>query len=85
MARNKITDLRDHLFAQLENLSDDDNMKNPELRAREIERSKQMVNISHAIVETVKVEIQFLQVLGKTDESNMDISFIKSTDQKQIN
>lgn len=88
MARNKITDLRDHLFAQLENLSDDELMLDPERREREIARSKQIVNVSSAIVETVKVEIDFLHAISKSDNNEViDTSFIitKSPDQKRIN
>ena len=48
MARNKMNDLRDHLFAQLERLGDDEAMKNPISRDREVERSKAIVNVSNS-------------------------------------
>lgn len=81
MAKNKITDLRDHLFAQLERLSDDTDMKNPIKREAEIQRAGAIVEVSKAITETVKVEIMFLKTLGQNGRNGMDISFIKSDEQ----
>lgn len=62
MAKNTMNDLRDHLFAQLERLGDDTDMENPEIRLREIERSEAIVNVSKSLIETAKVEVQFLKV-----------------------
>lgn len=67
MARNKISDLRDHLFAQLEKLSDDELMAKPEAAAKEIERTTAIVEVSKAIVETGKLEHSFLKLRASHD------------------
>jgi hypothetical protein len=84
MAKNKITDLRDHLFAQLERLGDDADMKNPIKREAEIDRSKAIVSVSKAITETAKVEISFLKALKESGKNGMDVSFIPAAEQKQL-
>ena len=49
MAKNKLTDLNNHLFEQLERLNDDEiMMDNAEA---EIERSKAITNLSRTIIE----------------------------------
>lgn len=65
MARNKITDLRDHLFAQLERLGDDEAMKNPIARDREILRAKSISDISQQIISSAKVEVDMIKAVGK--------------------
>ncbi len=80
MARNKMEDLRNHLFAQLEKLGDDEDMKNPIKRERNLEVSKAMVSISGAIVETAKTEMQYLKTLDEIGANNLDVSFIKEVD-----
>lgn len=83
MAKNKITDLRDHLFSQLERLSDDEDMKNPIIRDREIARTESIVKVSNAIVDTAKIEVQYLKTLSEVGKNGLDVDFIV-TDQKQI-
>ena len=46
--KNKLVDLNDHLFAELERLSDED-IKGDEL-AEEIERAKSVANIAENII-----------------------------------
>lgn len=65
MARNKISDLRDHLFAQLERLGDDEAMKNPISRDREIARAKSISEVSQVLVNSVKVEVDYIKSLDK--------------------
>lgn len=55
--KNKMTDLRNHLFATLEALQDE---KNP----MEIERAKAICQVGGVLVETAKVEVAFLNVVG---------------------
>lgn len=64
MARNKMEDLRDHLFAQLERLGDE-NLTTEELEL-ERNRAKSIVSVAAAITETAKVECEFLEVIGGT-------------------
>ncbi len=65
MARNKITDLRNHLFAQLERLSDDEAMKNPIAREREISRANAIKQIADSITATAKVELDTLKAVAE--------------------
>ena len=51
--KNKLTDLNDHLFAQLERLNDED-LKDEELE-RELKRSKSMTNVADKIINNAKV------------------------------
>lgn len=57
MAKNKITDLRDHLFETLEALKDTD-------KPMEIDRAKAIADVARVIVDSAKVEVQFLQATG---------------------
>lgn len=54
MAKNKLQDLNDHLFAQLERLNDE-TIKPEDMRS-EIEKAKAMEGIAKVIIETQKVE-----------------------------
>lgn len=56
--KNKIQDLRNHLFAQLEKLQDDD----IDL-STEVQRANAMVSISSQIIDTAKVEFQMARLM----------------------
>lgn len=62
--RNKITDLNNHLFAQLERLGDED-LDHDELKI-EIDRSKAMVGIAGQLVESAKVSVEAMSLLQKS-------------------
>lgn len=51
--KNKIEDLRDHLFATLEELRDE---KNP----MDVARAQAIAHVGRVIVETAKVEVAYL-------------------------
>ena len=51
--RNKLSDLNNHLFEQLERLNDDDYMN--ENADKEIERSKAIANVGKTIIENGKL------------------------------
>lgn len=55
--KNKIEDLRDHLFATLEALQDDDN-------PMDLERAKAISDIAQTIINSAKVEVEFLKTTG---------------------
>lgn len=55
--KNKIEDLRNHLFETLEALKDKDN-------PMDLDRAKAVAEVSKVIVETAKVEVDFLRVAG---------------------
>lgn len=80
--KNKIEDLRNHLFEQLERLGDDEKMKNPIILERELKRAHAISEVSGVIVATAKAETDYLRVTGKAPE----IEFIPldKAGQKQI-
>lgn len=55
--KNKIEDLRNHLFATLEALQDKD-------KPMEIERARAIADVAKVVVESAKVEVDFLRVTG---------------------
>lgn len=57
MAKNKIDDLRNHLFETLEALKDDD-------KPMEIDRAKAIADVARVIVDSVKVEVDFIKATG---------------------
>lgn len=62
MAKNKIDDLRDHLFATLEALQDEE-------KPMEIERAKAVADIAQVIINSAKTEVDFLKVTGEVAAS----------------
>lgn len=62
--KNKIEDLRNHLFAQLERLGDDEEMKNPIKLERELKRAQAIKDVAQVVVNSAKVEVDALKVLG---------------------
>lgn len=65
--KNKITDLRDHMFAQLERLGQE-NLTAEELQ-QEIERAKAISEVGKVIVESAKTEVLHLKLTGRLHES----------------
>lgn len=55
--KNKMTDLRNHLFVALERLADPDEVV-------DIERIKQTAEIARVLVDTAKVEVSFINAVG---------------------
>jgi hypothetical protein len=55
--KNKIDDLRNHLFETLEALRDED-------KPMELERARAVADVARVIVESAKVEVAFLNVTG---------------------
>lgn len=65
---NKMTDLRNHLFAALEALQDQD-------KPMEIERAKAIAEVGKVLVDSAKVEVMFLKVM---DGDGQSTGFIES-------
>lgn len=57
--RNKLIDLRDHLFEQLERLESAENLD------QEIRRAQAMAKVAVQIVNSVKVQLDFINTLGQ--------------------
>jgi hypothetical protein len=55
--KNKINDLRDHLFETLEALKDEE-------KPMELDRARAIADVSRVIVDSAKVEVAFLKVTG---------------------
>ncbi|WP_235186183.1 hypothetical protein [Lysobacter antibioticus] len=53
--KNKIEDLRNHLFAVIEGLSDPDN-------PMEIDRAIAIANVAQVLINSAKVEVEFMRV-----------------------
>jgi len=60
--KNKIEDLRDHLFETLEALKDPD-------KPMEIDRAKAIADVAKEIIQSAKVEVDFLRVTGAMNGS----------------
>lgn len=80
MARNKINDLRDHLFAALERL-DNDELSTEELQ-KELDKAEAVAQIGNVIIHSAKVEVDFLKATGQIG-TNSDL--FKSINSKQLN
>jgi len=57
MARNKISDLRDHLFETLEALKDPD-------KPMDVARAKAITEVAQTIINTAKVEVDLVKAIG---------------------
>lgn len=55
--KNKIEDLRNHLFATLEDLRDKD-------KPLDIKRAQAIANVANVIVDSAKAEMQFMKLTG---------------------
>lgn len=69
--KNKIEDLRNHLFATLEGLLDEDN-------PMELDRARAVADVAQVLVNSAKVEVDFLKVTDSVrgsgfiaDDSNL--------------
>lgn len=61
--KNKMTDLRNHLFEMLENLKD------PDAKV-DLDRMKAGVEVAKVLVDSAKVEVAFITVTGRTEGSD---------------
>ncbi|MCD9118318.1 hypothetical protein [Pseudomonas bijieensis] len=66
--KNKMTDLRDHLFATLEALQD-------ETKPMDIDRAKAIAEVGKVLVDSAKVEVMYLKVM---DGDGKSTGFIES-------
>jgi glutamate synthase domain-containing protein 2 len=56
--KNKIEDLRNHLFATLESLQDDE-------KPMDINRAKAIADVAQVIVNSAKIEVDFIRAIGR--------------------
>lgn len=69
MAKNKLSDLNDHLFAQMERLSDED-LKGEKLQ-EEISRAKSIALISDKIINNSKLAFTVAKAVTAGDVKNV--------------
>ena len=62
MARNKIEDLNNHLFEQLERLNDDD--LTPEKMELEVKRAKAMSGVTTSIIQAHKLTLSAIRLMS---------------------
>jgi hypothetical protein len=74
--KNKLSDLNNHLFAQLERLSDED-LKADELKS-EIERSKAVTRVAREIVVNGRLALDAQKCLGESISSNQLPSMLEA-------
>jgi hypothetical protein len=60
--KNKISDLRNHLFETLEALKDDE-------KPMELARAKAISEVAQTIINSAKVEIEFMEVSGEMEST----------------
>ncbi len=77
--KNKLSDLNDHLFAQLERLSDE-TVKGDELK-EEIERSRAVTGISQRITENARLTLDAVQIAIDYPQMQKYIPMLKNVDQ----
>lgn len=65
MARNKISDLNDHLFAQLERLNDE--TIKPDKMDQEIQKAKAISNVAAQIIKSNTLTLQILKAARNGD------------------
>lgn len=79
MARNKMSDLRDHMFLALERLNDED--LSPEKIQEELAKAKQIAQIGSVLVNSAKVEVDYLKATGQIEATS---ELFKSMNPRQI-
>lgn len=65
--KNQIEDLRNHLFAQLERLGDED-CKGDQLK-EEIQRAKAIADVSQQVVAAADIELKYIAEFGKPNSA----------------
>ena len=68
MARNKLSDLRDHMFAALERL-DDEELTTEQIK-NEIDKAKSIAMVGSVIINSAKIEIDYLKATGMIDTTS---------------
>jgi hypothetical protein len=63
MTKNKLTDLNDHLFAQLERLADES--LTPEQVDKEAKRGKAIVALADQVVKNASLQVQVAKIVSE--------------------
>jgi hypothetical protein len=73
MARNKINDLRDHLFEVIELLKDE------EQTHMTIEKAEAISHIAQTIINTAKVEVDYIRATDGVRRTNYETKFLNES------
>jgi hypothetical protein len=71
MPRNKISDLNNHLFAQLEKLNDDE-LKGENL-STEVQRAKAMSSLASQIISSTKLTLDAMKMANNGEINPVDV------------
>lgn len=82
MPRNKLTDLNDHLFEQLERLNDEQ-LKGDNLTA-EINRSRAVSTVASQIINAAKVTVDAMKLIKQEGASESEMPLIFGDQKKAI-
>lgn len=75
--KNKLSDLNNHLFAQLERLSDED--LTPEQIAHEVQRTEAIVTVSEQIVRNADLQLKAVTLLANHERMRPHLAMIEGT------
>lgn len=67
--KNKLSDLRNHLFETIERLKDEDKDK-----AMEVERAKAVAQVASVIIESAKVELKALDMVDAKPSEFLELA-----------
>lgn len=76
MPKNTLDDLRNHLFATIEALQDDD-------KPMPIERAKAICEVADRLIDTAKVEVTMYEVVGGSPENSKFLPAIVRDDESK--
>lgn len=81
MAKNKIVDLRNHLFETIEMLKDGDEAKTK----MTIEKAKAISDVAQVIINSAKLEIEYMRAVDKADGHISFVpDFLAKEEQKKL-
>lgn len=75
MAKNSMDDLRNHLFETIERLKANSDPEASPNEKMDIETAKQISQTAKVLVDSAKVEVNFLSVLSKAENRDAVINF----------
>jgi len=82
MPRNKISDLNNHLFSQLEKLNDDD--LNGDKLDNEVQRAKAMSSLASQIIASTKLTLDAMKMAHNGDINFNDIPNMLNQDNEEV-
>lgn len=76
--KNKMEDLRNHLFAVIEGLLDED-------KPMDTDRARAVADVAGKLIDSAKVEVQYMKVLSESPDLRKNPSALMTlSDQKKL-